>query len=85
MCRELHEPVIFHVSISRKTKNAFQTIYFFQSFSTSFSTAFQDPRKLALKQAFCEIFCVLGQACIRGFIALNDKRTTFDCVFDFDI
>ncbi len=34
MCRELHEPVIFPDPNSRKTKNAFQTIYFFQRFST---------------------------------------------------
>ena len=85
MCRELHEPVIFHDSISRKTKNAFQTIYFFQSFSTRFSTAFQDPHKSALKQAFAEIFRAREQAHIRGFTALNDKRVTFDCAFDFDI
>jgi hypothetical protein len=44
MCRELHDPLIRHRDVSIKTKNTFQTIFFFQRLPTRLSTAFQEMR-----------------------------------------
>ena len=85
MCRELHEPVIFHRSISCKTKNTFQTIYFFQSFSTQLSTAFQDPRESALKQAVDGNFCADAVGRVFDLCCLICEIILFELMFDFDI
>jgi hypothetical protein len=75
MCRELHDPLIFHDRISCKTKNAFQTIYFFQSLSTQFSTAFQEQRYNALKEAIsCKFLRREAGSCARGISFEMQKK-----------
>jgi hypothetical protein len=85
MCRELHDPLIRHEPVSIKTKNTFQTIYFFQRLPTRFSTAFQEPHEMPLKQAFGEFLRGGWLGDVLNILRLIAKRIVFDCVFDLPV